>query len=48
MFGGERTWRLWGDLLGSIQTGESAMQRLYGVGSDPRLVADEPNPEAWR
>jgi orsellinic acid C2-O-methyltransferase len=33
MFGGERTWRLWGDLLGSIQTGESAMQRLYGVGS---------------
>jgi hypothetical protein len=33
MFGGERTWRLWGDLLGSIQTGESATQRLYAVGS---------------
>jgi orsellinic acid C2-O-methyltransferase len=33
MFGSERTWRLWGALLGSVQTGESAMQRLYGVGS---------------
>jgi hypothetical protein len=33
MFGGERTWQLWGDLLGSIQTGESATQRLYAVGS---------------
>lgn len=33
MSGGERMWRIWGDLLRSIQTGEPATPRLYGVES---------------
>lgn len=31
MFGGERAWRSWGDLLHSVRTGESAATRLYGM-----------------
>jgi len=33
MFGGERAWRCWGDLLHCVQTGQSAMHHLYGMGS---------------
>jgi len=33
MSGTERMWRIWGDLLHSIRTGESAQQHLYGVES---------------
>lgn len=33
MFGGERAWRCWGELLHSVRTGESAMHHLYGMGS---------------
>ena len=33
MSGSERVWRIWGDLLQSIRTGEPAMPRLYGVES---------------
>jgi hypothetical protein len=31
MFGGERAWRSWGDLLHSVRTGEPAATRLYGM-----------------
>jgi hypothetical protein len=31
MFSGERAWRSWGDLLYSVQTGESAATHLYGM-----------------
>ena len=33
LYGGERTWKCWGDLLHSIRTGETAMYHLYGEGS---------------
>lgn len=39
MFGGERSWRSWGDLLHSVRTGESATQHLYGMGSFEYLAA---------
>jgi orsellinic acid C2-O-methyltransferase len=32
MSGSERVWRIWGDLLYSVQTGEPATPHLYGVG----------------
>jgi hypothetical protein len=33
LYGGERSWKCWGDLLHSIRTGETAMYHLYGEGS---------------
>jgi O-methyltransferase domain/Dimerisation domain len=33
LYGGERTWQCWGDLLHSIRTGDTAMYHLYGEGS---------------
>lgn len=33
MFGGERAWRSWGELLHSVRTGESATRQVFGVGS---------------
>jgi len=39
MFGGERSWRSWGDLLHSVRTGESATEHLYGMGSFEYLAA---------
>ncbi len=42
MFGGERAWRSWGELLHSVRTGESGTRRVYGVGSFEYLAA---NPE---
>jgi predicted O-methyltransferase YrrM len=42
MFGGERAWRSWGELLHSVRTGESGTHRVYGVGSFEYLAA---NPE---
>jgi len=32
LFGSERHWRSWGELLRSVRTGETAMQHLYGMG----------------
>ena len=42
MFGGERAWQSWGELLHSVQTGESATRHVFGVGSFEYLAA---NPE---
>ena len=42
MFGGERAWRSWGELLHSVRTGESGTRRIYGVGTFEYLAA---NPE---
>ena len=39
MFGGERAWRSWGELLHSVRTGESGTRRVYGVGSFEYLAA---------
>lgn len=39
LFCGERLWRLWGELLRSVRTGETQMQHLYGVGSFQYLAA---------
>jgi hypothetical protein len=39
MFGGEQSWRSWGDLLHSVRTGESAAQHIYGLGSFEYLAA---------
>jgi ubiquinone/menaquinone biosynthesis C-methylase UbiE len=40
MFGGERAWRSWGELLHGVQTGESGTRRVYGVGSFEYLAAN--------
>jgi hypothetical protein len=40
MFGGERAWRSWGELLHSVRTGESGTRRVYGVGSFEYLAAN--------
>jgi hypothetical protein len=39
MFGGERAWSSWGDLLHSIRTGQSATQHVYGMSSFEYLAA---------
>jgi orsellinic acid C2-O-methyltransferase len=39
LFGGERHWRSWGELLRSVRTGETAMQHLYGMGGFEYLAA---------
>lgn len=39
MFGGEHSWRSWGDLLHSVRTGESAAQHIYGLDSFEYLAA---------
>lgn len=33
MYGGERMWQVWGNLLHSVRTGETAMRHLFGMGS---------------
>jgi hypothetical protein len=40
MFGGERAWRSWGELLHSVRTGESATRHVFGVGSFEYLAAN--------
>ena len=40
MFGGERAWRSWGELLHSVRTGESGTRRVYGVGTFEYLAAN--------
>jgi hypothetical protein len=40
MFGGERAWRSWGELLHSVTTGESGTRRVYGFGSFEYLAAN--------
>jgi O-methyltransferase/methyltransferase family protein len=40
MFGGERAWRSWGELLHCVKTGESGTRRIYGVGSYEYLAAN--------
>lgn len=40
MFGGERAWRSWGELLHSVTTGESGTRRVYGFGSFEYLTAN--------
>ena len=42
MFGNERSWQSWGDLLHSVQTGELAAQRIYGMSGFEYFAA---NPE---
>lgn len=39
MFGGERAWKSWGELLHSVRTGESGTRRIYGVGTFEYLAA---------
>jgi len=39
MFGGVQSWDSWGDLLHSVQTGEAAIQHLYGLNSFQYLAA---------
>jgi hypothetical protein len=39
MFGGEHSWRSWGDLLHSVRTGEPAAQHIYGLDSFEYLAA---------
>ncbi len=39
MFGGERAWRSWGELLHSVKTGESGTKYVYGVSSFEYLAA---------
>jgi hypothetical protein len=45
MFGGERAWKSWGELLHSVRTGESGTRRVYGVGTFEYL-ADNPEQAA--
>jgi hypothetical protein len=40
MFGGERAWRSWGELLHSVRTGESGTRRVYGLGTFEYLAAN--------
>ncbi len=40
MFGGERAWRSWGELLHCVETGESGTHRVYGMGSFEYLAAN--------
>ena len=40
MFGGERAWRSWGELLHSVRTGKSGTRRVYGVGTFEYLAAN--------
>jgi hypothetical protein len=40
MFGGERAWRSWGELLHCVKTGESGTRRIYGMGSFEYLAAN--------
>jgi hypothetical protein len=40
MFGGERAWRSWGELLHCVKTGESGTRRVYGMGSFEYLAAN--------
>ena len=42
MFGGERSWRSWGELLHSVRTGESATRHVFGMGSFEYLAAYPP------
>jgi O-methyltransferase domain/Dimerisation domain len=39
MYGGERVWRCWSDLLHCVRTGQSGMQHLYGMGSFEYLAS---------
>jgi len=39
MYGGERAWRSWGELLHCLKTGESGTRRIYGMGSFEYLAA---------
>lgn len=40
MFGGDRAWKSWGELLHCVTTGESGTQRVYGMGSFEYLAAN--------
>jgi hypothetical protein len=40
MFGGERAWRSWGELLHCVKTGESGTRRVYGMGTFEYLAAN--------
>jgi O-methyltransferase domain/Dimerisation domain len=40
MFGGERAWRSWAELLHCVKTGESGTHRVYGMGSFEYLAAN--------
>jgi orsellinic acid C2-O-methyltransferase len=40
MFGGDRAWKSWGELLHSVTTGESGTRRVFGVGSFEYLAAN--------
>ena len=40
MFGGDRAWRSWGELLHSVTTGEPGTRRVFGVGSFEYLAAN--------
>ena len=40
MFGGERAWRSWGELLHCVKTGESGTHRIYGMGTFEYLAAN--------
>src|SRR5258708_12874796 len=42
MFGSERSWKSWGDLLYSVQTGSSAAQHIYGMNGFEDFA---PNPQ---
>jgi hypothetical protein len=54
LFGGERHWRSWGELLRSVRTGETAMQHLYGMGGPAPPFGDRARatwsaaPTRWR
>ncbi len=39
MFGGERSWKSWGDLLHSVRTGEVATQHVFGMSTFEYLAA---------
>lgn len=47
MFGGERAWKSWGELLHSVRTGESGTRRVYGVGSFEYLAVDPAQAEIF-
>ena len=40
MFGGDRAWKSWGELLHSATTGESGTRRVFGLGSFEYLAAN--------
>lgn len=40
MFGGEHSWRSWGDLLHSVRTGEPAAEHIYGLTSFEYLAGN--------